>query len=175
MAQGLEYIGTRSFASVLREGEGRIVRRWVEQLYQDQRTELSNFLTYEQLIEHIPEIIEFAALAIEEDCDPSEIVDGVRRLRSHAQVRFYQGALIDEVARELMLLRQVIVDFLWQEAVIDQKPDLTNLNKSQLACNRVLDELVAQTLLIYASSTRPPVQTRESVWPPPRRRRTDFR
>ena len=173
MVQGLEYVGTRSFASVLREGEGRIVRRWVEQLYQDQRTELSNFLTYEQLIEHIPEIIEFVALAIEEDYDPSEIIDGVRGLRSHAQVRFYQGALIDEVARELMLLRQVIVDLLWQEALIEPKPDLTKLNQSQWECNRVLDELVAQTLLIYASSMRPPAQTRGSIWPP-RRRRTDF-
>src|SRR3954471_23446850 len=123
MAQGLRYVGTRSFASVVRQGEARIVRRWVEQLYQDQRTELSSFLTYEQLIEHIPEIIEFVALSLEEEYDSSEIADGVRGLRSFAQVRFYQGALIDEVARELMLLRQVITDLICQEALIESKQD----------------------------------------------------
>jgi hypothetical protein len=37
--------------------------------------------------------------------------------------------------------------------------------------NHFVDEMVGQALLVYAVSLRPRVETRSSVWPPPRRRK----
>jgi hypothetical protein len=105
--------------------------------------------------------------------DERETLDTVRRLRSFAQVRFYQGALMDEVARELILFRQVVEDFLWREAFAVTEEDCRHLRGALRRTGRFVDEMLVQTVLIYAASLRPPVETRSSVWPPPRRRRTD--
>ncbi|MDQ3817823.1 MAG: hypothetical protein M3362_09045, partial [Acidobacteriota bacterium] len=52
--------------------------------------------------------------------------------------------------------------------------DVWELRDAQRRADCFVDELIAQVLIIYAASFRPPVETRASVWPPPRRRRTDF-
>ncbi|HEV2763704.1 MAG TPA: hypothetical protein VGV38_12055, partial [Pyrinomonadaceae bacterium] len=89
-------------------------------------------------------------------------------------VRFQQGALIDEVARELIILRRTVTDFLWRDGVSATEGDLWGLRDALRRADAFLDELLAQTVLIYAASLRPNVRTRTSTWPPPRRRKTDF-
>ncbi|HEY0003232.1 MAG TPA: hypothetical protein VGB17_00380, partial [Pyrinomonadaceae bacterium] len=93
--------------------------------------------------------------------------------RSHAQVRFQQGALIDEVARELMLFRKVFDDFMWREGMSATGRDLWRLRVALRLASRFIDEVIVQSLVVYAMSLRPPVETRTSIWPP-QRRRTDF-
>ena len=100
-----------------------------------------------------------------------EICEAARRLRGYARVRFQQGVLIDEVARELMLLRSTLCEFLWQEARGFAEDDARVLRDALRRAELFFDELVAEAILVYASSLRPVVPTRGSVWPPPRRRR----
>jgi hypothetical protein len=78
------------------------------------------------------------------------------------------------VARELILFRQVIIDFLWREGLSARQGSLSELRDALRRANRFVDEMIAQVIIVYAASLRPPVETRASVWPPPRRRRTDF-
>ncbi|HYJ46323.1 MAG TPA: hypothetical protein VEV81_06880, partial [Pyrinomonadaceae bacterium] len=77
-------------------------------------------------------------------------------------------------ARELMIFRKVFNDFLWRECICATQGDLWELRDALSRTDRFVDELIAQVVVVYAASLRPPVQTRTSVWPPPRRRRTDF-
>jgi hypothetical protein len=79
--------------------------------------------------------------------------------------------LLDEVARELTLLREVINEFLWQEGPAEAVGGLRELAAALRCANRFLDELISQAVLIYAASLRPRVPTRDAVWPPPRRHR----
>jgi hypothetical protein len=146
----------------------------MDELYRDQRTELPARLSYGQLVDHLPELLEELAHLLDAGASDVEILEATRRLRTHAQVRFHQGVLMDELARELMFLRRVIEDFLWRESASVVEGDLRELRDALRRANRFMDEMMAQALVIYAASLRPPVETRSSVWPPPRRRKTDF-
>jgi hypothetical protein len=122
----------------------------------------------------MPELLEELARLLQSGSSDAEIIEAARRLRAHPQVRFYQGLLLDEVARELMLFRQVITDFLWREGLGARQGSFSELRDALWRTNRFVDEMIEQVIVVYAASLRPPVETRISVWPPPRRRRTDF-
>jgi hypothetical protein len=163
-----------NFTTLIRQHEEEIIRLWVEELYAERRTELPSLLPYGQLVDHLPEALQELAHLLDRAVSDGEIIEVARHLRSHAQVRFQQGALIDEVARELILLRQVFNNFLWREGISVTDGDLWELRDALRRADRFMDEMIVQTVLIYATSLRPPVETRTSIWPPPRRRRTDF-
>jgi hypothetical protein len=162
------------FANLIRQFEGAIIRAWVDAVYGERRVELAQRLSYGQLIDHLPEALEELARLLDNEADDIEIGEAARHFRSHAQIRFQQGVLIDEVARELMLLRQAINDFLWREGINAAHGDLWDVRDAIRRANRFVDELLSQAVVVYAASLRPPVETRTSVWPPPRRRKTDF-
>ena len=162
------------FTKLIRQYEDAIIRAWMEEMYRDRRVQLPDMLAYGQLIDHLPEVFEELARLLDTAASDTEIIEATRRLRSHAQVRFHQGALIDEVARELMIFRRVFNDFLWRELVSATEGNLWELRDVLRRADRFVDEMIAQMVVIYAASLRPPVETRTSVWPPPRRRRTDF-
>jgi hypothetical protein len=162
------------FSSLIRQHQDLIIRAWVEEMYAERRTEVPAMLSYGQLVDYLPDLLEELSGVLDHAATNAEILDATRRLRSHAQVRFHQGALIDEVARELMLFRKVFSDFLWREGISVTEGDIWELRDVALRADSFVDEMIAQALVIYAASLRPPVETRTSVWPPPRRRRTDF-
>lgn len=155
----------------MRQHESAIIRAWVDEIYSERRTTLASALSYEQLVGFLPECLESLSQLLDRSATDGEILEVVTRLRSHAQVRFQQGLLIDEVVRELTILRSVLNDYLWQESSQALAGDLQALRQALHRVNGFVDELVGQALLVYAASLRPPVETRSSVWPPPRRRK----
>jgi len=162
------------YATLLRQHEAALVRAFVDVIYTDRRTDLPALLSYHQLVDYLPEIFDELARVLDVAALDSEIGEAVRPLRMHSQARFQQGCLIDEVARELIILRHVLIDFLWREAGVATEGDIRELRDALRRTDRFVDELLAQALLIYAASLRPQVRTRTSHWPPPRRRRSDF-
>jgi hypothetical protein len=161
------------FGPLFRQHEAALVSAWVDGVYADRRTDLPSLLSYRQLIDSVPELLEELARALDDASEGREIEVTVRSLRMHSQVRFQQGCLIDEVARELMILRRVLTDFLWREGVGVTEGDIRELRDALARVDLFVDELIAQAIIIYAASMRPPVRTRTPQWPPPRRRRTD--
>ena len=161
----------RRFSSLFRQHLDPFTRAWADRVYADPRTDLATLLTFRELIEHVPDLLEEVGRLLDERAAPEEVCEGARRLRGYARVRFQQGVLIDEVARELMLLRGTLCEFLWQEARGFAEDDARVLRDALRRAELFFDELVAEAILVYASSLRPVVPTRGSVWPPPRRRR----
>lgn len=162
------------FSLLFREHSDALIRAWADAVYADRRTDLPVMLSYRELIEHLPELLAELARLLDDDASYDEILDATRGLRFHSQRRFQQGCLIDEVARELFLLRDALNDFLWREVVEEAGGDVRKLREAMRRTNVFIDELLSQAILIYATSLRPNVPTRTSTWPPPRRRRTDF-
>jgi len=162
------------YATLLRQHEAALVRAFVDVIYTDRRTDLPALLSYHQLVDYLPEIFDELARVLDVAALDTEIGEAVRPLRMHSQARFQQGCLIDEVARELIILRHVLIDFLWREVSVATEGDIRELRDALRRTDRFVDELLAQALLIYAASLRPQVRTRTSHWPPPRRRRSDF-
>jgi len=160
-----------NFSSLMRQHESAIICAWVDEIYSERRTTLASALSYEQLVGFLPECLESLSQLLDRAATDGEILEVVTRLRSYAQVRFQQGLLIDEVVRELTILRRVLNDYLWQESSRTLEGDLHTLRNMLYRVNHFVDELIGQALLVYAASLRPPVETRSSVWPPPRRRK----
>ena len=161
----------RRFSSLFRQHLDPLTRVLVDAVYADRRTDLATLLTFRELVDHVPDLLDELAYLLDERADEEEICDGARRLRGYPQTRFQQGVLIDEVARELMLLRDALCEFLWQETKGGAELDATGLHGALRRTCLFFDELIAETILVYAVSLRPVVPTRGSVWPPPRRRR----
>jgi hypothetical protein len=161
----------RRFSSLFLQQLDPFTRAWADGVYADRRTDLAGLLTFRELVEHVPDVLEELGRLLDERAAPEEVCEGARRLRGYARVRFQQGVLIDEVARELMLLRSTLCEFLWQEARGFAEEDARVLRDALRRAELFFDELVAEAILVYASSLRPVVPTRGSVWPPPRRRR----
>jgi hypothetical protein len=161
----------RRFLSLFRQHLDPFTRAWADRVYADRRTDLATLLTFRELVEHVPDVLEELGRLLDERAVPEEIYEAARHLRRHARVRFQQGVLIDEVARELMLLRGTLCELLWQEARGPVEEDARVLRDALRRAELFFDELVAEAILVYASSLRPVVPTRGSVWPPPRRRR----
>jgi hypothetical protein len=159
------------FIALLRAHEAALTQTWADAVYAERRTDLPALLSYRQLIEPVAEILDEWARVLEAGAGDGEIAEAARWLRQHAQVRFQQGCLLDEVARELMILRVVLTDFLWREGHAATGGDLRELRAALRRTDVLLDELITQALVIYAASLRPPVRTRTTPWPPPRRRK----
>ena len=162
------------FTPLFHQQTDDLTRAWVDEIYADRRTDLPVLLSYRELVEHLPEFFDELARLLDTAATYGQIIEAARRLRFHAQVRFQQGCLIDEVARELMILRDVLNDFLWRDGMSATEGDIWELRDALRRTNLFVDELVAQTVLIYAASLRPKVRTRAPTWPPPRRRKADF-
>lgn len=145
-----------------------LVRAWADRVYADRRTDLPSILTYRELVEFAPDLFEELARALDVGADYGEVADAARRLRVYAQTRFQQGALIDEVARELSLMREILNAFLWREAAGATGDEMRELRSSLRLTNAFIDELLIQFILVYTASLRPSVPTRASVWPPAR-------
>lgn len=161
----------RRFLTLFRLHLEQLTRAWADAVYADRRTDLASILSFRELIEHVPEITEELARLLDDRAGAAETAEGARRMRGHALARFQQGALIDEVARELMLLRDTLSEFLWQNAPTPTVADARETREALRRTTNFFDELIAQAILVYAASLRPVVPTRGSVWPPPRGRR----
>ncbi len=161
----------RRFLPLFRKRLEELTRVWVDSVYADRRTDLPSILSFRELVEHVPEITEELASLLDSGAPAAEVEEGARRCRDHARARFQQGVLIDEVARELMLLRNTLGEFLWQEAPGLGLTEPREMRDALRLTAEFFDELIAQAILVYAVSLRPVIPTRGSVWPPPRARR----
>jgi hypothetical protein len=161
----------RRFLPIFRKHLDPLTRVWVDAVYAERRTDLASILSFRELVEHIPDITEELARLLDAGASDSEVEEGACRLRVLAQARFQQGVLIDEVARELMLLRKTLSEFLWQQAPELALTEPRDMRDALRLTAEFFDEMIAQAILVYAASLRPVVPTRTSVWPPPRRGR----
>ena len=160
---------TQQFAPLVKRGIGAITNEWIDGIYAERRTQLPSLLSYGQLVNYLPDILDELSGLLGRAATDEEIAEASRRLRVFPQVRFQQGVLLDEVARELMILRQAINAFLWREVGIASDEGVRDLHHALERADRFIDEMITQSVIVYAASQRPPVGTRASIWPPPRR------
>ncbi|MDT4967287.1 MAG: hypothetical protein QOJ64_2024 [Acidobacteriota bacterium] len=169
---GLSHMAQR-FTQLIQLHEDSIVRTWAEAIYAEPRTRVASMLSYEQLVDHLPDLIAELSKILDQAADDREIEESAKHLRAHPQVRFQQGVLIDEVARELTIFREVFNEFLWKETVGAGESGLQELRSALKRSDYLIDELIVRSVVIYAACMRPAVETRSSSWPPPRRRPRD--
>ena len=55
----------QNFVTLVREHEETIVRAWVDGMYAERRTEIPATLSYEQLLDHLPDTLQELAWALD--------------------------------------------------------------------------------------------------------------
>jgi signal transduction histidine kinase len=97
-----------AFAAQLRSQQVDLTERWMKAVFRDSELTEADRLTYEQLADHIPNILEEICSVLEkQDLDHAE--DAIERdARLHGKLRWKQGYGIEELVRELDLFRQML-------------------------------------------------------------------
>jgi hypothetical protein len=152
------------FAQLFDKHTESLVRMWADRIYADRRTDLTGILSYRALVEFVPELLDELVNLLNRASDEAEVAAAAKRLRVYPQTRFQQGILIDEVAHELSLMRKVLNAFMWREAEDSTRVELRELRSAFRLTNALIDELVFEAILVYATSERPRMRTRTSGW-----------
>lgn len=133
---------------LLRNGSETIVQNWTHKVATDRRVHSDAKLTYLQLIDHIPQILEElrSALALErESVMPQEGV-------THGRVRWRQGYELKEVVRELMLLRAALMEFIETYRGALENKQAESLMRAYRRINGFMDEELYRTIEAYLDS-----------------------
>ncbi|HYO62380.1 MAG TPA: RsbRD N-terminal domain-containing protein [Pyrinomonadaceae bacterium] len=130
---------------LLMNGSETIVQRWTEKVSSDPRVQSDARLSYLQLVDHIPEIVEELRLALASPPDG----DGLRQGREHGRQRWRQGYQLKEVVRELALLRATLMEFIdtYRGALSINTPE--QISQSYGRINRFMDDEIYKTVEAY--------------------------
>ncbi|AME27302.1 sensor histidine kinase [Burkholderia sp. PAMC 26561] len=100
----------RGFAEFLRRERTTLTEKWMKAVFGDASLVEADKLTYDQLADHLPEILDGICAALDAQ-DLEQVEPAIERdARTHGKVRWQQGYRIDELVHELDLFRQVLVD-----------------------------------------------------------------
>lgn len=132
---------------LLLKGHETIVQNWTEKVTADRRVRSDNRLTYLQLVDHVPQIVEELrqALSKGERPDGAALHEG----RNHGRMRWQQGYELKEVVRELTLLRATLIEFIdtYRGAIPAQSPD--QIVQSYNRITGFMDEEIYRTVEAY--------------------------
>ena len=135
---------------LLRDGTDTIVRAWTDKVTADRRVRSDEQLTYLQLVNHVPQIIEELSYALAAEAS----LESVREGRAHGRQRWHYGYELKEVIRELVLLRAALLEFVdtYRGALRSQSPD--NLSWIYRKVSSFMDEELYKTVEAYLEGQR---------------------
>jgi len=129
----------RAFAESLRLDQVNLTERWMRAVFHDTELSDADRLTYEQLSDNIPAILEEICSALE-DQDLDQVEPAIERnARKHGKLRWKQGYRIDELVRELDLFRQMLTGQIVQFS--ESRPYFTRRHEER--ARHFIDEAVS--------------------------------
>jgi hypothetical protein len=142
-----------AISRLLRTGQETIVRDWTEKVTADRRVNSDARLSYLQLIDHIPEIVEELQEAIVRG---EGVAPMLSQGREHGRQRWRQGYELKEVVRELTLLRATLVEFLerYSGALPARTPE--EITRSLNSINLFMDDEIYKTVEAYLDASKNP-------------------
>ncbi|CAE6793952.1 Adaptive-response sensory-kinase SasA [Paraburkholderia aspalathi] len=133
----------RKFADFVREQRTRLTAQWMKIVFGDVDLVEADKLTYQQLADHLPEILEGLCLALDVE-DLERVEPAIERdARKHGLVRWRQGYRIEELVRELDLFHQVLADALEEFA----EQDSTFTRRHEGRARRLIAETLSMVTL----------------------------
>lgn len=138
---------------LIKNGQETIVRTWTEKVTADRRVSSDERLSYLQLVDHIPQIVEELHDALGNGAAEAAVL---YQGREHGRQRWRQGYELKEVVRELTLLRVTLVEFieLYRGALPVRAPE--ELTRSFHRINIFMDDEIYRTVEAYLDASRNP-------------------
>lgn len=135
----------RKFADYVRAERLQLTEQWMNAVASDVDLVEADKLTYQQLADHLPEILEELCAALDSE-DLERVETSIERnARKHGNVRWRQGYRIEELVRELDLFHQVLDEAL--EAFAQQDNAFTRRHEGR--ARRLIAE--AFSMVAYTS------------------------
>ena len=135
---------------LLQHGSDTIVRTWTEKVLSDKRVCSDAQLTYAQLLDHIPQIVEELGLALANDQQEARML---KEGWHHGRQRWHQGYDLKEVVRELTLLRATVMEFIASYGGAMRPQSAQQLSTSFHRINSFMDEELYKTIEAYLEAT----------------------
>jgi hypothetical protein len=144
---------SEEISRLLRNGQETIVRNWTEKVTTDRRINSDSRLSYLQLIDHIPQIVEELQFALIKGATDGRMLD---KGSEHGRQRWRQGYELKEVVRELTLLRTTLLEFVehFRGALPAGSPE--EMTRSFHKINVFMDEEIYKTVEAYLSASDGP-------------------
>lgn len=101
--------GVRALCAAMRQSVDSITREWVGKVTSDPYLRSDDRLTLQQLIDHVPQMLEELCSLISQEEEPD--FGEVRAASSHGYARSLEGYTLTELLRELELLRDCVFNF----------------------------------------------------------------
>ena len=138
---------------LLKNGQETIVRTWTEKVTADRRINSDERLSYLQLVDHIPQIVEELHTALGNGHGEVPVLT---QGREHGRQRWRQGYELKEVVRELTLLRATLVEFIehYRGALPTRPPE--ELTRSFHRINVFMDDEIYRTVEAYLDASGNP-------------------
>jgi hypothetical protein len=144
---------TDEIRRLIKNGQETIVRTWTEKVTADRRVHSDERLSYLQLVDHIPQIVEELHEALGDgNGNGHMLTEG----REHGRQRWRQGYELKEVVRELTLLRATLVEFIehYRGALAPRPPE--ELARSFHRINVFMDDEIYRTVEAYLDASKNP-------------------
>jgi len=135
---------------LLQHGSDTIVRTWTEKVLSDKRVCSDAQLTYAQLLDHIPQIVEELGLALANEQQEARLL---KEGWQHGRQRWRQGYDLKEVVRELTLLRATVMEFIASYSGAMRPQSAQQLSTSFHRINSFMDEELYKTVEAYLEAT----------------------
>jgi hypothetical protein len=135
---------------LLQSGADVIVREWTHKVASDRRVRSDAQLTYVQLVDHVPQLLEEVRRAIVHEPEALPAAVG----EQHGRLRWKQGYELKEVVRELMLLRATLLEFIEQYRGALQHKKADHLMQAYRRINGFMDEELYRTIEAYLESAQ---------------------
>ena len=144
---------TEEIRRLLKNGQETIVRTWTEKVTADRRVQSDERLSYLQLVDHIPQIVEELHEALGNGNGEAPVLT---KGREHGRQRWRQGYELKEVVRELTLLRATLVEFLerYSGALPARTPE--DITRSLNHINLFMDDEIYRTVEAYLDASKHP-------------------
>lgn len=139
---------TQEISRLLASGSEQILRSWSEKVMSDRRVQTDAQLSYIQLIDHIPQIIEELKQAMARGAAAEELKEADK----HGRERWRQGYDLKEVIRELILLRATLLEFLETYRGAMRQHNLEQLTHAYRQINGFMDEELYKTVEAYLAA-----------------------
>lgn len=135
---------------LLASGRETIVRNWTEKVTADRRINSDERLSYLQLVDHVPQIVDELRSALLYETGGVMLTQGAE----HGRQRWHQGYELKEVVRELTLLRATLMEFLDTYSGALGTRSFDNLSRSYQKINWFMDDEIYRTVEAYLEAHR---------------------
>jgi signal transduction histidine kinase len=136
-----------------------ILRSWIAAVDRHPDISASDNLTYTQLLDHLPELCSELAALLKQPGAESVKKEAKRDAKAHGWKRWRQGYKLDELIREVCLIRRHFIDtWLPAFAATDARFDVKAQNGARRVVERFFDNVVIEATVQFVEENQQAVR-----------------